>query len=147
MGQTTFCNSTWPWRALFLNPPCLIPCSYRLPAQGIPMADPNARVFSLPHHACHVFQICPAFEKLSSLFSKVVVNLCRSFTGLLSALHPARPFWSPSLALFCLIRALLTPLPLSMHLLLYLFLQLRHGLKCLLRFFLIWLLHFAPGPV
>lgn len=106
MGQTTFCNSTWPWRALFLNPPWLIPCSYHLPAQEIEIADPNAHVFPLPHCACHMFQICSAFEKLSSLFSKVVVNLWKSFTGLLRALHLACPFWSPPLALFCLVRAL-----------------------------------------
>lgn len=106
MGQTTFCNSTWPWRALFLNPSWLIPCSSHLPAQGIAIADPNACVFPLPHCACHIFQICPAFEKLSSLFTNVAVNLWKSFAGHLGALHPACPFWSPPLALFCLVRAL-----------------------------------------
>lgn len=149
MGQATPCNPTWLWRALFLNLSPMFDPLQLLPSGSV---HPNSWfkcpcLFPLPHHEYYVFQICPAFKKLPSLFSKVVANMYRSFPVLLRALCPACPFWKSLSHIVLPCRSSSAPLPPSTHLLLYLFLQLRHGPKCLFCSVLIWLLHFALGPV
>jgi len=69
--------------------------------QAVPTAE--VCVFSLCIVVCYVFQICLAFEKLQSLFSKAVMSLSRSFPSLLRPLHLLCPLES-FCSWLCLIR-------------------------------------------